>query len=79
MVIASGASRWRQFSSVPPVHVAVIERRKLVPDLLDALLAYRGHRLPSGFVVLKGPNRATEKDKPWRVHRPGTVECVIVD
>ena len=79
LVIASGASRWRQFSSVPPVHVAVIERGQLVPDLLDVLLAYGGRHLPPGFVVLTGPSRATENDKPWRSHRPGTVECVIVD
>ena len=79
LVMASGASRWRQFSSVPPVHVAVIERRKLVPDLLDVLLACGGHHLPPGFVVLTGPGRAAENGQPWRVHGPGTVECVIVD
>ena len=79
LVMASGASRWRQFSSVPPVHVAVIERGQLVPDLLDVLLACGGHHLPPGFVVLTGPSRAAENDQPWRTHRPGTVECVIVD
>jgi hypothetical protein len=79
LVMASGTSRWRQFSSVPPVHVAVIERGQLVPDLLDVLLAYGGHHLPPGFVVLTGPSRAAENDQPWRTHRPGTVECVIVD
>lgn len=79
LVLTPGASRWRQCSSVPPVYVAVIERGKLVPDLLDVLLAYGGQHLPPGFVVLTGPSRAAENDKPWRVHGPGTVECVLVD
>lgn len=79
LVLASGGSRWRHFSSVPPVHVAVIERTRLVPDLLDVLLAYGGRRLPPGFVVVTGPGRAAETETLKRTHRPATVECVLVD
>lgn len=78
IVLASGGSRWRQFSSVPPVHIAVIERRRLVPDLLDILLASGGRHLPPGFVVLTGPGRTSDADT-LRAHRPTTVECVLVD
>jgi len=82
LVVSSGATKWRQFSFVPPVHIAVVEATQLVPDLLDVLGSYASDaRLAANFVIITGPSRTADiaQRLVQGVHGPIQVECVLID
>lgn len=84
LVVASGPGQWRQYSFVPPVHIAVVERRQLVPDLLDVTRHYTRQWAQTGlaanFVVITGPSRTADiaQRLVQGVHGPIRVECVLI-
>lgn len=83
IVLASRREQARSFSLLPPLHVAVAERRQLVPDLFDlfALLGMRRHELPSSLSVITGPSKTgdIELRLVTGVHGPGEVHVVLID
>ena len=84
VVVESGPGKWRQYSFVPPVHVAVVERHQLVADLLDVTRHYSRQwtqtALPANFVVVTGPSRTADiaQRLVQGVHGPIQVECVLI-
>ncbi|HUE72587.1 MAG TPA: lactate utilization protein [Pirellulaceae bacterium] len=83
LVMCSGAGRERVASLLPPMHVAVVERKQIVPDLVDAIgaLSRGGHqRLPSNVVLISGPSKTgdIELQLTTGVHGPGTWHVIVI-
>lgn len=82
LVMCSGTGRERAASLLPPVHVAVVERQQIVPDLMDAIaaLSHAGQRLPSNVVLITGPSKTgdIELQLTTGVHGPGTWHVIVI-
>lgn len=79
MVIRSSPEHGRALSLVPPVHVAILEPKNFVPDLIDAL-----EKMPregnERFVFITGPSKTAdiEMNLVTGVHGPGIVKVFIL-
>jgi L-lactate utilization protein LutC len=82
LVMLSRPGRERVASLLPPMHIAVVERSQILPDLYDAiarLQAMGGEGLPSNVVLITGPSKTgdMELELTTGVHGPGRW-CVVV-
>jgi L-lactate dehydrogenase complex protein LldG len=81
IVLASGSGRGRIVSLLPPIHVALLERRLLVEALAD-LMADRPDLWTSGsnVVCITGPSRTADIEHTLSkgVHGPREVHVVIL-
>ena len=70
----------RLASLAPPVHVAIIERAQILPDLCD-LFDRLGGDLPSNLVLITGPSKTgdIELELTTGVHGPGFWHVIILD
>jgi L-lactate utilization protein LutC len=88
VVVAAAPAEPRSLSLLPPVHVVVADRRRLLPDLFDlfAELAPGGPAagtepgLPSCLAVITGPSKTgdIELRLVTGVHGPGEVHVVLL-
>ncbi len=74
----------RLASLSPPCHIAVVERRQILPDLFDlfAKLDEAGHdELPSNLTLITGPSKTgdIELQLTTGVHGPGDWRVIVVD
>lgn len=79
---APGSSRG--LSLIPPVHVALVRRSDLVPDMIDFYRRFRGlppAELPSSIAFITGPSKTAdiEGELITGVHGPGHVHVVLVE
>jgi len=84
LMTCSGPGQERLASLIAPVHVAIVERKQIVPDLIDAfqLLHDRGPgALPSNVTFITGPSKTgdIELQLTTGVHGPGVWQVIIVD
>jgi L-lactate dehydrogenase complex protein LldG len=84
LMVCSRPGQERVSSLLPPVHIAVIERRQIVPDLIDAigLLTSQGFDLlPSNVTLITGPSKTgdIELQLTTGVHGPGKWQIVVID
>jgi L-lactate dehydrogenase complex protein LldG len=81
IVLASGPGRARLASLLPPIHVALVERHRLV-DSLAALIRVRPDLATAGanVVCITGPSRTADIEHTLSrgVHGPGEVHVVFV-
>lgn len=79
MLIRSSPEHGRALSLVPPVHVAILEPKNFVPDLIDALkkMPREGNER---FVFITGPSKTAdiEMNLVTGVHGPGIVKVFIL-
>ncbi len=82
LVLASGPGRGRLASLLPPIHVALLERRLIVESLPD-LIAQRPEVMTSGanVVCITGPSRTADIEHTLTrgVHGPREVHVVLVN
>ena len=82
IVLASGPGRGRLASLLPPIHVALLERRLIVESLPD-LIAQRPELMTSGanVVCITGPSRTADIEHTLSrgVHGPREVHVVLVN
>lgn len=83
LMMCSRPGQERVASLLPPMHVAIIERRQIVPDLIDAfgLLAECGlEQLPSNVTWITGPSKTgdIELQLTTGVHGPGKWRVIVV-
>lgn len=83
LMMCSRPGQERVASLLPPMHIAIVERSQIVPDLLDAfsLLAERGlGELPSNVTWITGPSKTgdIELQLTTGVHGPGKWRVIIV-
>ena len=80
IVMASAPDEPRSVSLLPPVHIAVAERRQILPDLFDLFGPEASAGLPSGLTLITGPSKTgdIELRLVTGVHGPGEVHVVLV-
>ena len=82
IVLASRPEQPRSLSLLPPVHIAVAERRQLLPDLFDLFTALnaQGEELPAGLTIITGPSKTgdIELRLVTGVHGPGELHVVLI-
>jgi L-lactate dehydrogenase complex protein LldG len=83
LMMCSRPGQERTASLLPPVHIAIVERRQIVPDLIDAFgqLTDRGiDMLPSNVTLITGPSKTgdIELQLTTGVHGPGKWKVVII-
>jgi L-lactate dehydrogenase complex protein LldG len=84
----------RLASLAPPLHIAIIERQQILPDLFDlfAILGEQGYntaaepntssnRLPSNVTLITGPSKTgdIELQLTTGVHGPGEWRIIVID
>jgi L-lactate dehydrogenase complex protein LldG len=83
LMMCSGPGQERVASLLPPKHIAIVERRQIVPDLIDAFqrLAEKGvEALPSNVTFITGPSKTgdIELQLTTGVHGPGKWHVIII-
>lgn len=82
LVCWSGPLHGRGVSLVPPVHIAVVRRSDIVPDMIDYLArhAAEGGALPSSIVFITGPSKTADIEGILitGVHGPREVHIMLV-
>lgn len=88
LVMVARPGQERLASLLPPMHVAIVERRQIVPDLLDAFrwlaeeagLSAEGGGLPSNITFITGPSKTgdIELQLTTGVHGPGKWRVIVV-
>lgn len=82
IVLASRPEQPRSLSLLPPIHIAVAERRQLLPDLFDlfAALGTQTNDLPACLSIITGPSKTgdIELRLVTGVHGPGEVHVVLI-
>jgi L-lactate utilization protein LutC len=83
VILASRPEQPRSLSLLPPIHVAVAERRQILPDLFDlfALLGKGPDELPACLSVITGPSKTgdIELRLVTGVHGPGEIHVILFD
>jgi L-lactate utilization protein LutC len=79
LVIEARPDEPRSLSLLPLVHLAVAERRQLVPDLFD--LFERADPMPSCLTLITGPSKTgdIELRLVTGVHGPGELHVILLD
>jgi L-lactate dehydrogenase complex protein LldG len=83
IAMASGPGTERLASLLPPVHVAIVERHQLLPDLFDLFQKYDakgGGTMPSNLTMITGPSKTgdIELRLTTGVHGPGVWHVIVV-
>lgn len=81
LVVRSSPQHGRALSLVPMVHVAIVERKDFVPDLIDLFGNMTQGERPAGTVIITGPSKTAdiEMNLVTGVHGPGFVKVFILD
>lgn len=79
LVIRSSPQHGRAISLVPPIHVAVLEPKNFVADLLDLFDKASAER-PGQMVIISGPSKTADIEMTLvrGVHGPGIVHAMIL-
>ena len=80
IVLASGPGRGRLVSLLPPVHIALLSRRRLYPTLPSFLEAHPGSVTHgSNLVIITGPSRTADIEMTLThgVHGPREVHVIL--
>jgi L-lactate utilization protein LutC len=81
VVLASGPGRGRLASLLPPVHVAVVERARVVGSLPELLITHPDLATAgSNMVCITGPSRTADIEHTLSrgVHGPKEVHVVLI-
>ena len=80
LVIKSSAEHGRAISLVPIVHVAIVEAKNCVPDLLDLMEILGKEGVGNNVSIISGPSKTADIEGALvtGVHGPGEVQVFIV-
>jgi L-lactate dehydrogenase complex protein LldG len=80
LVIRATPEHGRAISLVPPIHVAILEPKKLVPDLVDLFEKLGREGTGSGTIIITGPSKTAdiEMNLVVGVHGPGKVHVFLL-
>lgn len=84
LVCCPGPRRGRGLSLAPPVHIAVVRRSDIVPDLIDywaSTAAQSPQTLPSTITLITGPSKTADIEGVLitGVHGPREVHIVLIE
>jgi L-lactate utilization protein LutC len=80
LVVRSSPAHGRSLSLVPLVHVAIVEKANLLPDLVDLFSLLTAENDTSGITIITGPSKTAdiELNLVTGVHGPGVVQIFVV-
>lgn len=80
LVIRSSPAHGRALSLVPPVHVAILEPKNLVPDLVDLMDKIASDPSQGATILITGPSKTAdiEMSLVTGVHGPGVVQIFLL-
>ena len=80
LVIKSSAQHGRAISLVPIVHVAIVDAKNCVPDLLDLMEILGKEGVGNNVSIISGPSKTADIEGALvtGVHGPGEVQVFIV-
>jgi L-lactate dehydrogenase complex protein LldG len=80
LVIRGSDRHGRALSLVPPVHVAVVEPKNLLPDLMDLFELLSRDPHPPNLTIITGPSKTAdiEMNLVTGVHGPGVVQVFLL-
>jgi L-lactate dehydrogenase complex protein LldG len=81
LVVRASPQHGRVLSLVPPIHIAIVQPRDLVGDLLDLMRKLEREGTTSGTTVITGPSKTTdiEGNLVVGVHGPGQVHVLLLE
>jgi L-lactate dehydrogenase complex protein LldG len=81
LAVMSSSLQSRSVSLLPPVHIAMLARENILPQLGDVFAVLQDDMLPSSLTFITGPSRTSdiEMDLALGVHGPGKVFVFILD
>lgn len=84
VVVNSSPHQPRSITLLPPIHIAVAERKQLVPDLFDLFPSAQSGSplaLPSCITFITGPSKTgdIELKLVTGVHGPGEIHVILID
>jgi L-lactate dehydrogenase complex protein LldG len=80
LMVLSRPGQERAASLLPPMHIAIVERRQIVPDLIDAFAMIGAEQLPSNVTFITGPSKTgdIELQLTTGVHGPGKWRVIVI-
>ena len=80
LMVLSRPGQERAASLLPPMHIAIVERRQIVPDLIDAFAMLGTEPLPSNVTFITGPSKTgdIELQLTTGVHGPGKWRVIVI-
>ncbi len=83
LAMLAGPGRDRMASLLPPIHIAIIERAQILPDLFDLFTRLKDagyDNLPSNLAFITGPSKTgdIEMTLTTGVHGPGVWHVIVV-
>lgn len=80
LVIKSGAAHGRSISLVPVVHVAVVEAKNCVADLIDLMEILGREGVGNNVTIITGPSKTADIEGALvtGVHGPGEVQVFVL-
>ena len=84
MICCSGPEHGRGHSLVVPMHIAIVRRRDVYPDMIDYLATVKGlapEKLPSAQAIITGPSKTADIEGVLitGIHGPFRVYVLLVD
>ena len=79
LMVLARPSQERVTSLLPPMHIALVERKQIVPDLIDAFDLLKP-TLPSNTTFITGPSKTgdIELQLTTGVHGPGKWRVIVI-
>jgi L-lactate utilization protein LutC len=78
LVVRASAEHGRAVSLVPPLHIAIVERSQIVPDLVDAMRKIAAEGAGTGTVFITGPSKTSDIEMTLVTGVHGPMEVVVV-
>jgi len=80
LVMCSRPGQERLASLIAPMHIAIVERRQIVPDLIDVIRMLGPDKLPSNVTLITGPSKTgdIELQLTTGVHGPGKWRVIVI-
>lgn len=81
LAVLSSPLQSRAVSLLPPVHIAILDRKNILPHMGDIFAQLNEANLPSALNFITGPSRTSdiEMDLALGVHGPGKVFILICE
>jgi len=80
LVVRSSPQHGRALSLVPPIHVAIVEPKNLLPDLVDLIQKMSVDGVASSVTIITGPSKTSdiEMNLVIGVHGPVVVKVFVL-
>jgi len=81
LILTADRERSRGAHLAPPIHIAILRREQILPDLVDYLPMLDAEKMPVAQVLITGPSKTADIEGVLvtGVHGPGSVYVFLLD